>query len=221
MNRPIKWTYERVKEITKEFQGETLSSLKKKHGYSGLVNFVRKNGYTPDEFGLVNRKIQEDQQHRGKYSNSSEWSSYKNMRLRCYDSNHRSYRWYGAKGIKVCDRWMETPYGFLNMISDLGEKPNQSYQIDRIDEDKDYSPENCMWSTHLEQQHRRDKKRKYPNCRKPLKHNIQPNDRYGKYIVIKELESIRRRKFLCREEHTEKTVQVRIDRLLESRGKTN
>lgn len=218
MSRPIKWTYEKIKEITDQYQGKSLNSLEKE--YKGLVKRIRED-YSAEQFGLTSREtkpIDPNRIHRGKYSNSSEWSSYKNMRLRCYDPNHRSYRWYGGKGIKVCDRWMETPYGFLNMISDLGEKPNQSYQIDRIDEDKDYSPENCMWSTHLEQQHRRDKKRNYPNCRKPIKHTIQPNDRYGKYTVIKELESVRRRKFLCKEEHTGKTVQVRIDRLIKIGG---
>lgn len=214
MSRPRIWTYEKIKEITDKHQGKSLNSLKGE--YKGLVERIRRN-YSAEQFGLTSRKskpIDPNRIHRGKYTNSSEWSSYKNMRLRCYDPNHRAYKWYGGKGIKVCDRWMETPYGFLNMIDDLGGKPDRSYQIDRIDENKDYCPENCMWSTHKEQQWRRSKKRDYPNRICPSKHNINPGDKFGEYTVIKELESIRRRKFLCKEVHTGKIFQIRIDRLL-------
>ena len=158
MSRRNKWTYDKIKEVTKNYQGESLNSLKKKHGYSGMVGHIKKHGYTAQEFGLVIRKIREDRQHRGKYNISSEWSSYKNMRLRCYDPKHRAYKWYGGKGIKVCERWVKPPYGFLNMVKDLGEKPTQKHQIDRIDSDKDYGPENCVWSTHKENQQRKKKR---------------------------------------------------------------
>lgn len=214
MSRPNKWTYERVMEVAQDYQGESLNSLKKKHGLSGLHSFVKRHGYSAEEFGLVDRKIRQDCQHRGKYTNSSEWSSYKNMRLRCYDPKHRAYKWYGERGVKVCDRWMETPYGFLNMIDDLGEKPTPKHQIDRIDEDKDYSPENCVWSSHKDNQYRRKKNSNYPNTRRPNKHVINPGDKFGKYTVIRELETVRRRYFLCKELHTGKIFQIRIDRLL-------
>jgi len=213
MSRPNKWTYEKVKEITKEFQGESLNSLKKIHGLGAVYYFIQKNGYSPEEFGLVRKKIKEDQQYRGEYSDSPEWSSYKNMRLRCYDPKHRAYKWYGGRGIKVCDRWMETPYGFLTMVRDLGEKPTPKHQIDRIDEDKDYSPENCVWSSHKDNQHRRKKNSNYPNRVKPNKHTINPGDRFGKYTVIRELETVRTRQFLCSTpEGTNR--QMRINSLL-------
>jgi hypothetical protein len=181
-----------------------------------MVSHIKRNGYTPEEFGLVYRKIRENRQHRGEYGYSPEWSSYKNMRLRCYDSNHRAYKWYGGKGIKICERWMETPYGFLNMIKDLGEKPTPKHQIDRIDEDKDYSPENCVWSTHKDNQWRRSKNTNYPNRVKPDKHVINPGDKFGGYTVIKELETVRRRYFLC---ITPKGIkkQVRINTLLNNK----
>ena len=106
--------------------------------------------------------------------------------------------------------------GFLNMIKDLGEKPTPKHQIDRIDEDKDYSPENCVWSTHKDNQWRRSKNTNYPNRVKPDKHVINPGDKFGGYTVIKELETVRRRYFLCT---TPKGIkkQVRIDRLLNNK----
>ncbi len=65
------------------------------------------------------------------------------MKTRCYNPNHRAYRWYGAKGIKVCDKW-QTFDGFVIDMS-AGYEPGLS--IDRIDPAKDYTKENCRWLT--------------------------------------------------------------------------
>jgi len=65
------------------------------------------------------------------------------MKTRCYNPNHRAYRWYGAKGIKVCDKW-QTFDGFVIDMS-AGYLPGLS--IDRIDPTKDYTKENCRWLT--------------------------------------------------------------------------
>ena len=64
------------------------------------------------------------------------------MLSRCYNPKAHSYRWYGGKGIRVCDRWRD----FGNFIADMGEKP-QGLTLDRIDSAKDYSPDNCRWTT--------------------------------------------------------------------------
>lgn len=68
------------------------------------------------------------------------------MKARCSNPNHSAWKWYGAKGIKVCDRWKE----FENFVHDMGEKPKNS-SIDRIDSSKDYEPNNCRWASHKEQ----------------------------------------------------------------------
>jgi hypothetical protein len=63
------------------------------------------------------------------------------MKARCYNKKSQSYCRYGARGILVCDRWMES---FENFYADMGDQP-KGLQIDRINNDENYSKENCRW----------------------------------------------------------------------------
>lgn len=69
------------------------------------------------------------------------------MRRRCLNPSDRAYINYGARGISVCDEWIED---FEMFYKDMGVRP-KGKSLDRIDNDQGYFPGNCRWATHTEQ----------------------------------------------------------------------
>lgn len=72
-------------------------------------------------------------------TDTSEYSTWVNIKQLCSDKTRKNY---GAKGIKVCDRWMNS---FENFLEDMGMKPSPKHQLRRLDKSKDYTLENCKW----------------------------------------------------------------------------
>jgi hypothetical protein len=82
---------------------------------------------------------------------SAEYQAYNNMKARCYNPSYRNYKNWGGRGIKVCERWINSYEAFLE---DMGRRPSSRHSLDRYpDNDGHYEPGNCRWAT-LEQQKR-------------------------------------------------------------------
>lgn len=67
---------------------------------------------------------------------------------RCTNEKSKDYKWYGARGIKVCEEWSENPEAFVAWAIDNGYK--NGMELDRRDNDGNYSPDNCRFVTHVE-----------------------------------------------------------------------
>ena len=80
-----------------------------------------------------------------KWNNKRLKTIFEGMKARCYIPTNKSYRWHGAKGIKICDEWLDNPLSFEEWS--LANGYNDDLSIDRKNGNKNYCPENCRWIT--------------------------------------------------------------------------
>jgi hypothetical protein len=99
--------------------------------------------------------------HKTRKNRSRSYKSWEAMKERCANETHRSYKDYGARGVTVCERWLDS---FQNFLADMGERP-EGTTLDRRDNSKGYYKENCRWATKSQQQ--RNKR-----CHQAIRHNV-------------------------------------------------
>ena len=88
--------------------------------------------------------------HRMNKTFSRTYRTWANMLSRCYNPNYKNFKYWGGKGIRVCEAW----HDFKNFLVDMGIRPKGT-SIDRINGDKDYYKENCRWATRQQQSENR------------------------------------------------------------------
>jgi hypothetical protein len=75
---------------------------------------------------------------------SVEYRAWQSMIQRCTNDKKPSYPDYGGRGIEVCQRWRNS---YVNFLADMGRRPSLEYSLDRINNSKGYSPDNCRWAS--------------------------------------------------------------------------
>ena len=87
---------------------------------------------------------------------SAEYEIWHSMKSRCFNPQATGFPSYGGRGITVCKRWKDS---FSMFYRDMGPRPSASLTLERIDNDKNYTPKNCCWASRKRQQRNRRKSR--------------------------------------------------------------
>lgn len=98
--------------------------------------------------GCLQREVLGDIRRTHGRSKTFEHRIWIGIKTRCYNENHKSYQYYGARGVKMCDRWRDS---FENFLLDVGESPSKKHSLDRVDNGGDYEPGNVRWATTKQQ----------------------------------------------------------------------
>jgi len=122
----------------------------------GTVKTIRGSSLTcgnTESCGCITKELngKDNNQETHGMLKTSEYSVWTNMKTRCNNKNNDAYSRYGGRGITVCDGWNKD---FMNFYMDMGDRP-EGLTLERINNDKGYSKDNCKWATAKEQANNR------------------------------------------------------------------
>ena len=105
---------------------------------------LKKKRHPHKSCGCMGKKLAAEANSTHGMSKHPAFGVWHSMKQRCEDPNHPAFHNYGGRGITVCSRWQSS---FENFWEDMGPTYRQGLDLDRIDNDKGYSPENCRWTS--------------------------------------------------------------------------
>jgi hypothetical protein len=115
-----------------------------------------------------------------KYYATRIYRIWQGMRTRCNNPKRKDYKYYGGRGITVCERWKY----FVNFLEDMGELPTQLHTIERKNVNGNYEPSNCVWATMEEQQ--QNKRPAYHPLGQTGERYITTNKGKGYRVIIRD-----------------------------------
>lgn len=98
--------------------------------------------------GCYQKEIPNNKRTHGEANKTDEYRIWRAMKYRCHVSSCRNYMSYGGRGIYVCDEWLNSYEQFL---FDMGRRPTKKHTIERLNNNKGYSKDNCIWATYKQQ----------------------------------------------------------------------
>jgi len=122
-----------------------------------IANLLNK---TTNSCGCLSKELIKNRFTTHGLEHTSEYKSWQSLKKRCYNKNCKDYKYYGERGITVCQEWIDS---FENFIKDMGMKPSKEHSIDRINNNLGYFKENCKWATKKEQSNNKRSNRKVIN----------------------------------------------------------